>query len=331
MNQQTQQLLTDEIQAEMAQRYGLAPAEVKPLKAFENFMYEFERGGRGYILRLAHSSHRTPELIQGEAEWMNYLAQNGVACPEVVLSKKGQLVEIIPAGDGSHFMATAFTKAPGRHATTEDLTPALFEEWGKLLGKIHRLTKNYAPSSPAVRRYEWHADPYYSRVAEILPAEDAAVAAKINQFMAELRQLPTTPDSYGLIHTDAHLGNFFVDNGHITLFDFDDSAYMWFIHDLAMVIFYTVSRAPAGQSREEYAQFMWQHLWAGYSQENQLTAEWVARLPLFLKLREMILYVAIYSAYGEGWRESPLAGFMTGRADKILQDVPVLNITFAIP
>ena len=46
---------------------------------------------------------------------------------------------------------------------------------------------------------------------------------------------PKIADSYGLIHNDFNDGNFTVDydNGDITVFDFDDCCYFWFMYDLA--------------------------------------------------------------------------------------------------
>jgi Ser/Thr protein kinase RdoA (MazF antagonist) len=62
--------------------------------------------------------------------------------------------------------------------------------------------------------------------------------------MAHLRSLPTPVDGYGLLHTDLHHGNFFVDEGRITAFDFDDIGYNWFASDIAVLLLRAISFPP---------------------------------------------------------------------------------------
>jgi len=54
-----------------------------------------------------------------------------------------------------------------------------------------------------------------------------------------------------LIHTDVHAGNFFVDDGRITVFDFDDSSYQWFASDIAIALYYTIWRKFDGHEQRE--------------------------------------------------------------------------------
>ena len=58
------------LQAAM-RRYGIRKDQIKPLDAFESFIYEFERGAAGYILRIGHSFRKSEALIQGEVDWIN--------------------------------------------------------------------------------------------------------------------------------------------------------------------------------------------------------------------------------------------------------------------
>ena len=145
--------------------------------------------------------------------------------------------------------------------------------------------------------------------------------------MEYLRSLPQDRYSYGLIHQDAHGGNFFVDDeGNITLFDFDDCVYSWFVYDIAMVVFYAVTNHedPEGLAAE-----FWPHFWRGYRQENDLDPSWLAEIPAFLKLREIDLYAVIHRSFDvENLTDSWVAKFMDGRRRRIEQDVPYLGIDF---
>lgn len=53
-------------------------------------------------------------------------------------------------------------------------------------------------------------------------------ADEMNEILQRFSRMPATPSDYGLIHSDVNPTNFHVDQGKITLFDFDDCGYNWF-------------------------------------------------------------------------------------------------------
>ena len=115
--------------------------------------------------------------------------------------------------------------------------------------------------------------------------------------------------------------------GNITLFDFDDCVYGWFIYDIAMVLFYAVpfeaSEAP-GVAREFMPHFM-----RGYRRENQFDDAWLQELPYLLKLREIELYAVIHRSFDVNNVDDPWAArFMDGRKQRIENDVPYLDLDF---
>lgn len=146
--------------------------------------------------------------------------------------------------------------------------------------------------------------------------------------MNHLQSLPKDRESYGLIHQDAHGGNFFVDDqGQITLFDFDDCAYSWYANDLAIVLFYAVTNIP---DPESFGREFWRHFWRGYQQENLLESAWLEHIPHFLKLREIDLYAVIHRSFDvNNLTNSWVSGFMKGRRERIINDVPYLDIDVA--
>src|SRR5512140_3138576 len=95
------------------ERYQIPAGKITSLDSFESFIYEFERPDGHFILRIGHSSRRSPDLIHAEVDWINYLAACGVTVARAVLSADGNLVESLDDGDGQEFLCTAFVKAPG--------------------------------------------------------------------------------------------------------------------------------------------------------------------------------------------------------------------------
>ena len=330
MEQRIKDRYNESILQEAVQRYGISQDQISLLDGFESYIYEFERDSAEYILRIAHSIRRSSALIKGEIDWINYLSDGGVSIARVIPSLNGELVEIIDDGNGGQFLATAFTKAlggvPWEQATWD--TPEFYESCGQIIGKMHALAKEYQPSDPDWKRPEWDA-PGNLELDDWLPESESDALGKFRKLKPYLDTLPKDREGYGLIHQDAHAGNFFMDeSGKITLFDFDDCVYGWYIYDISMVLFY---KAMGPQNTREYVQEFMTNFLRGYGRENQLDAKWLKEIPYFLKLREIDLYAVIHRSYNVDnlVNEDPWAArYMEGRKERIEGDVPVIDFDF---
>jgi len=269
-----------------------------------NLVYQYERSGQPLILRITCRPDRSVELIQAELDFVTYLAEGGVRVARPIPSQAGNLLEVIQAAK-MPFMVVSFVRGSGMRVPDNgyryrDDVPIeeYFQNWGQVLGQMHRLAKTYQPPSESIRRPEWHTWEYYKGFAygERLPA----IAQKYDQLIAELNALPKDVDSYGLIHNDFNDGNFTVDysNGDITVFDFDDSCYFWFVYDLACAWEGGIGRTMFSplEDRRAFMDHYMEQVMLGYTRENSLSDEWLARLPLFLRLIQMqeIMYYAQY-------------------------------------
>ena len=329
MDPQYKNRFTPEIKTEIARRYGIPVEDLHALDGFESFIFEFAWNGRDYILRVGHSHRRPESLVQGEAEWLRYLQMSGtasVAAP--VESRPGSLVEVFDDGHGASFVATAFEKAPGRHMRQADAVPELFETWGALLGRIHALSVDFRPQFP---RPHWD-DPLMLDTAELLPRSEASVLQRYQALRAHLDTLPRTdPLVYGMIHQDAHAGNFFIHEGQdgstaITLFDFDDCCFSWYPNDIAIVLFYAVMGQPdeAGFTRTFLTHFL-----RGYRREKEIDSTWLAEIPNFLKLREIDLYAVIHRSFDVTNITNPwVQRFMNGRKERLESGTAFLEFDF---
>jgi amicoumacin kinase len=315
-------LFNDTILHAAMQRYDIAPDAIRLLDGFESFMYEFNRPDGDYILRIGHSGRRTPDLIHGEVDWINYLADRGTTVARAVLSHSGSLVEPLADGHGGEFLCTAFVKARGSEVRPDQINERMFHNYGRLLGKMHALAKDYTPSNPVWKRYAWDS-PENNTAEKQMPAGETLALEKYHRVLAHLRSLPCDRDGYGMIHQDAHPGNFFVDDDYtITLFDFDDCVYGHFIYDIAMVLFYT---SMWEKDPLEYAGRFMPVFLSGYREENRLDPVWLKELPHFMKLREIDLYAAILFSFGPAPEDRWCAHYMTGRNIRIEQDVPFIE------
>jgi Ser/Thr protein kinase RdoA (MazF antagonist) len=339
----------DSILEETMRRYGIAKDQIKPLDAFESFIYEFERGDKGYILRIGHSFRKSEALIRGEVDWINYLARGGVSVARAISSAHGNLVEAIDDGQGGQFLATAFVRATGQKPWLAGWTSERFENYGRLLGKMHALAVEYEPV-PAWRRPEWD-DGGMQFMELYLPASEVIAHQKYRSVLEHIYSLPKGRASYGLIHQDAHQNNFFMDEeGMLTLFDFDDCVYSWFINDIAIVLFYiSMDAEELGFSTTAgFTQEFMTHFLRGYRQDYPLDQRWLKEIPHFLKLRELELYAVVFRDFDikdtehwslESFQHIPgfdvnnsghmwIANFMRDRKTNIEQDRPFIDFDF---
>jgi Ser/Thr protein kinase RdoA (MazF antagonist) len=309
-------MYTPEILAEVKKRFGVD--SMQPLDGFENFIYAYHTPEGERILRVSHDSRRPLGMVTAELDFIEHLHRGGVGVCSPVLSAMGNRIEVIPAKDG-HFLAVGFHKAPG--GFPEKGSPELQREIGAMLGRMHRLTKTLPIPEPPNRRPYWYEDVEGFAEKYLGPGEEA-VAQRFHEITDTLKSLSTGRNEFGLVHSDFHGGNYFVDNGRIWLFDFDDCQYNWFAADIAITLFYSLPHHFINEQQQERAGEFLRNLLIGYRSENNLDPAWLQYIPLFLKQREIDLYIVIRRSIPEDHYDEWVTSYMTGRKEKIEANVP---------
>jgi len=260
-----------------------------------NLVYEYAVDQKPFILRITFTNERTAAQIHAELHFVNYLAEHGVRVSRPVPSIQGKWVETVQAA-GIPFHIVSFIKGKGMRVPdngyqyrTDAPIEEYFQNWGQVLGKMHALTKKYRPLSEPVKRPDWFA--LHKRRFDVdtkVPEPLGKVRSKIKSTLEELKSLPKSQDTFGLIHGDFNDGNFTVDysNGDITVFDFDDSCYFWFMYELASAWEGGIGRVMFRglDERKAFMNHYMEQVMEGYYRENSISTEWLERLPLFLRL-----------------------------------------------
>ncbi len=319
---------TDTVRLDAATRFGLTLNPEQTLDGFENVVLEAEREGRPYVIRLTHHTHRTVDMVHAELHWIDYLSSHGVSVCRPVRSRSDSLVESIRT-DSDQFLAVAFERAPGGPVKREHWTDAMTRNRGSLLGRIHHLTKRYEPLPAPARRLHWYDDDDFMMYRQYLPAEDRVVGDRFEQLQAYLRKLATDPDSYGLIHMDAHTGNIFFDGDRPTLFDFDDCCYDFLVSDIAISLFYAVVMYPDEKHRSEFARHFLTTFLEGYREQNRLDNRWRELIPWILKRREMVLYVAIHNGFDPENFDEWCRAYRDRHRERIINRTPYLDLDWS--
>ena len=302
--------------------FGFRASDWQDLGGFESFVFAHLAARR--IFRITHISHRSLADIQAELEFLVFLKSNGAAVSEPVAASHGKLVEQV-----GEFICCQFSLAPGRLVSQADWHSPLFESWGQAIGQFHKLASQYQPVG--AKRFDWRADANLDFDSRISPAE-TKILGLANLHYKALGDLPADPDIYGLIHSDAHAGNFFLDEARLTFFDFDDCCYQWFGFDVATVLFGAVLRPWVGDSaaeRETEAKKFLSAFLDGYSKAFNVADFMLEQMHLFLKLRELSLYAVIHSQLDVNNLEEDFPiKVMKGRQVRLEADLPFLELDF---
>lgn len=277
--------------AEAARLYGVSEGDLRPLGAFESDVYAFEIRGAPRILKVIAPTHRTPELVQAEVDWLLALLEAGVSVAEPVCAVTGAWVERLP---GSGHVAVAFERAPGSVVHSSRWTDDLLERWGRLLGRLQAHSRGWTPPGP--RRHALADRSYASRAAE-LGGEDPAFAAAARELAEAAAPLLVAGGAgldAGLVHADLHSGNLLVHEDRLTAIDFDDCGYGSYAFDLAMPLYYAVRLlARDGLAAADAAERFLPPFMRGFLEVAPLPAGGAKAIDLALRLRQAELVAAI--------------------------------------
>jgi Ser/Thr protein kinase RdoA (MazF antagonist) len=164
-----------------------------------------------------------------------------------------------------------------------------------------------------------------------LDGAESFILEKRKKLLGLIQTLPKDRESYGLAHLDLHFGNFFVDIEQrlITLFDFDDCAYGWYLMDVATLLFdiLVVYDLP---DKESFGTRFLENLLKGYLSQKPLSLFWLNQLPHFLKLLEIGVYIMLYRQYDPTSADNWVGKFMLNRQERIEQDIPYIDLPFGV-
>jgi Ser/Thr protein kinase RdoA (MazF antagonist) len=292
-------------------QFNLNAEDLTKFDAFEgcaNLVYACSQQNHPVILRVSFRQDRTYNQIKAELNFINYLSENGVRAARPIYSCDAKLIEEYLI-DESPVYLVCFDKGRGMRVPDNGYRyradapiEEYFQNWGKVLGQMHRFSKSYIPESNQIRRPDWfnlHAQQL--DIDTIIPAELQLVRDRVRSLLNDIGRLPKDHHGYGLLHGDFNDGNFTVDysNGDITVFDFDDCCYFWFVYELASAWEGGIGRImfKGLEDRRSFMEYYMDKILKGYFSENELSADWIEKIPLFIRLiqvEEFLYYVQYF-------------------------------------
>ena len=284
--------------------YGGHPAAaVKLLNVSENatFLVCDPEAGLS-VLRVHRLGYHTEQEIASELAWMDALrAEAGVRTPGVLPAADGRRVVTVAERGGSsgkpaerHCVRFEFLSG-AEPAGEPVLAAAHFAELGEITARMHRHAREW--SRPAwFTRFHWDYPAAFGRQARwgrwqdgigVGPAERAILTRLDRVLRARLTAYGTGPERYGLVHADTRLANLLVHDGSVSVIDFDDSGFSWYLYDLGTSVSF-FEHEPGVPALVD----SWLH---GYRRAGRLSAEDEAEIWTFIMFRRLLLVAWIGS------------------------------------
>lgn len=272
--------------------------EVEGHEGGRNRIFVCSKGDeKKFVLRISSTGDRTGKNYLAETEFVHYLAEHGAPVADVIPSVNGKLVEVVD-NDGARDFVSLFEYAKGMllcdngYRYREDAPlEEYFYNTGKALGKIHEVSKNFTPTT-AHRRpdyFDKYNMEYINNLIPDTPTFYSDLKKAIGACLEKFRKLPTDSQNYGLIHFDFSDGNYHIDmtNGNITVFDFDNCMYCWYMFDLANLYLHGEGwfrNEPDPTKRAAGMQHYFDTILKGYKSETTISDELLNQLSLFIDM-----------------------------------------------
>lgn len=283
----------------ISELYGLEGYEIQPVKAHDggrNVVYTCEKeGADAKIIRIAFLNDRSRGDFLGEVEYIRYLFEHGGSVSDVINSRKGNLLEEITFHNHTFFICL-FSKAKGKMLVENNYQyregapiTEYYYNCGKVLGKMHALSKGY---TPVHRRHSFFDRFNAGYIDNLIPDSLSLLKEKMVRLLTSLEELDRNLESFGMIHFDYNDGNYSIDfdTGQITVYDFDNSCFCWYLFDLAALWTHGVGWTqfePDATKRKKFMDDYYEVVLKGYRSETAIELSMLDKLPLFIQVTLM--------------------------------------------
>ncbi len=290
------------------------------------------------VLRVHRLGYHTEQEIASELAWMDALrAEAGVRTPRVLPAADGRrVVTVRERGGAAERYCVRFEFLPGTEPGAEQagaeqagaeqagaaqagagaaLAGAHFAELGEITARMHRHAREW--SRPAwFTRFHWDYAAAFGRQARwgrwqdgigVGPSERQILSRLDDVLRARLRAFGSGPARYGLVHADTRLANLLVHEGSVSVIDFDDSGFSWYLYDLGTAVSFFEHEPGVPALVDSWLQ--------GYRKAGQLAAEDQAEIWTFIMFRRLLLVAWIGSHRAVDIAAELGAGYTQGSCD----------------
>jgi Ser/Thr protein kinase RdoA (MazF antagonist) len=230
-----------------------------------------------------------PAAVISEIAWVQALRQelSEVGILQVVPSPRGPAVAVVrdDAGTGWVCISTRFVSG----VPLEDLPSpvAYYDTIGRWSALFHNQYRSWRLPY-GFRRFSWAIEDMvgpssrwgrWEAIAGMSDAELGLLTRAQQRALEVLEDYPKNADNWGLIHADLRPSNILADGDKLTVIDFDDCGFSYFLYDYAAALTFV--------EHEPYAPAMAKAWMSGYEQVNHLTELDIRRASALSMLRRL--------------------------------------------
>ena len=275
-------------------------ASVELLNVSENATFRVNIDGQPpQILRIHRRDYHSVAAIESELDWMESLrADTGIRTPTVIRSRDGlRVVEVADQSGGSSRSCVMFEFIPG--SQPENVDVKAFEQLGEITAVMHSHSRAWQRPT-TFTRFTWDADaafgltPRWGRWQNgisVGPSEVEVLSRLETTLRRRLDRFGTAPERFGLVHADTRLANLLVNDGAVSVIDFDDSGFSWFLYDLGTSVSFFEHEPQVPDLLDAWM--------TGYRRKGILTKEDQDEIWTFVLFRRLLLVAWIGSHSAE--------------------------------
>ena len=260
--------------------FEVVPSEIRSLVHFENTTFYVDSDKGEFNLRISRPGPQSIGTLNSEILLLSALRGAGFRVPAPYQDRLVTIgIEEVP--QERHVALLGWMHGEFRK---QSLTPQMASDIGVLMAKLHEFTSRWRPPLGFTRNqlHSWIDEPRTGHPIEApidgLSEEDRSYLRRADIDARNLlRILPRTPESFGLIHADLHLGNLLFEGDEINVIDFDDCGFGFFLYDFASALGFRVNEPDFPAARQAMLE--------GYCSVRPLPPDTENLLDAFIKVR----------------------------------------------
>lgn len=266
-------------------------ADITLLTVSENatFMVTDEENNQRFIIRVHRPEYHSKNEILSELRWIQSLREQALLnTPEPLVRQDGSMVASF-SEDGMERYVVAFEFMPGKQPDEDESLIEGFEVLGATSARLHQQAKQWTLPEGFVRK-KWNFDSAFGaeplwgdwREAPGLDEEGQAILEQLCDVLEEkLHHYGEGPDRFGLVHADLRLANLLIDGKQLSVIDFDDCGFSWFIYDFASAVSFLKTSPLLPELERAWVR--------GYKSIAPLSIEDEAMISTFVMFRRLLL------------------------------------------
>jgi Ser/Thr protein kinase RdoA (MazF antagonist) len=245
--------------------------------------------GLDTILRIHRPFYHSKEAIQSELDWVQSLRKvQLVRTPSILPAGSGEQVILVQDSTGEQRHAVMFEFMPGVEPTEHRLV-ADFQTLGAITARLHNQAKQWKRPSNFTR-FTWNFETalgpngHWGSWRDGLamgPAELETLGKLSDTIKKRLDRFGNSEDRFGLVHADMRLANLLVSGDDVTVIDFDDCGFSWYMYDLGSSVSFIEDHPLVPDMTAAWVD--------GYRSVSELSQEEEAELPTFIMFRRLLL------------------------------------------